>query len=133
MSTFIQIIFDFPFSRKQTRYLQKDYVSMINIIVPQIENSIRNIAEADGVNIYKEVSKNEGYDLKTLDAVLRDGIIKNTLGENFAYYLQVFLTNPKGLNVRNSVCHGLFSYDDFNCMIADRLLHVMLCFRLLKN
>ena len=54
-------------------YFSKDYIVFIHLVIPQIEEAIRNIIEMAGGNVLKE-SRGGGYHLKTFDEILRDEI-----------------------------------------------------------
>lgn len=106
-------------------FLEKDYIAFIHLIIPQIEFALRTIIEMGGGAIYRP-NQYGGLYLKPLDHVLREEITLNVLGEDTCFYLRVLLTDPRGWNVRNSVCHGTCSSDSFNYQIADRLFHILL-------
>ena len=64
---------------------------------------------------------------KTLNDILeKESVIRECLGEDVVMYLRVFLCDPRGLNVRNNVAHGLMEAEQFNRSISDRLLHIVL-------
>lgn len=113
-------------------YFSKDYIVFIHLIIPQIEDAIRNIIEIAGGNVLKE-SRSGGYHLKTFEDVLRDEIIVKALGEDFADYFRIVFTDARGWNVRNNVCHGLSNPNTFDYKVADRLLHTLLCLGLIQK
>ncbi|NEG62137.1 DUF4209 domain-containing protein [Pantoea agglomerans] len=74
-----------------------------------------------------------GLHLKTFDELLRDPIVENCFGINASFYLRILLTDQRGWNLRNDVCHGISPADSFNYMTADRLLHVILFLSLARE
>jgi hypothetical protein len=48
------------------------------------------------------------------------------VGEDASLYFRVLLTDPRGWNMRNSVCHGVPSSETFNWQVADRVVHTLL-------
>ncbi|MBX9449158.1 MAG: DUF4209 domain-containing protein [Taibaiella sp.] len=118
--------------RALTAYFENDFFVFIHLVIPQIEESIRNIIELSGGNVLK-ASRNGGFHLKTFDEILRDDLIKNILGEDFSDYFRILFTDQRGWNLRNSVCHGMANVEIFNQQTADRLLHALLCLGLIKN
>ena len=64
--------------------------------------------------------------LKTLDEILRDERILMAMGEDASLYFRVLFTDPRGWNIRNSVCHGVCFSETFNFQVADRIFHVLL-------
>ncbi|HXB40677.1 MAG TPA: DUF4209 domain-containing protein [Bacteroidia bacterium] len=113
-------------------YFENDFVASIHILIPQIEDGLRNIVELAGGNVLKP-ARNGGFDLKLLDDLLRDSIVIEALGEDMILYFKVLLTDKRGWNMRHNVCHGLVGAHSFNQSAADRLIHVLLCLGLLRK
>lgn len=111
-------------------YFSNDFLVSIHLLIPQLEEAIRNLIEQSGGNILKP-SKGGGYHLRTFDELLRDDIITKALGENITLYFRVLFTDQRGLNLRNDVCHGLAGPEKFNSMTADRVIHAFLALGLL--
>ncbi len=107
-------------------YLKGDYVVALHILIPQIEALIRNLSEKVGAPVLKP-SRSGGFFYRTLDDLLRDEQIVKVLGEDMSLYLRVLLTDPRGWNLRNEMCHGISGPERFNQISADRILHVLLC------
>lgn len=113
-------------------YFEKNYIVFIHLIIPQIEESIRNVIEVSGGTVLK-VSRSGGYQLRTLDDILRDPILIKTLGEDFTNYFRILFTDQRGWNLRNNVCHGMISPYAFNKQTADRVLHSLLCIGIIRK
>jgi hypothetical protein len=114
------------FVRGIKAYLEKDFLVALHILVPQIENLIRNLAENIGVPILK-VHNLGGFNYRTLDDLLRDERIIKTLSEDLCLYFRVLFTHPGGLNIRNNICHGISPIKDFNSSYASLVFHALLC------
>lgn len=112
-------------------YFSDDHLVFIHLIIPQIEEAVRNIIEFSGGNVLK-ISRGGGHHLRTFDDILRDEIIQKSLGEDFADYFKILFTDQRGWNLRNSVCHGMASLESFNPQTADRVLHALLCLGLIN-
>lgn len=110
------------------KYYEKDYISFIHLITPQIEAILRNILELNGELIYKYDSQKDGFNLITLGSILSNEHIKNTLDDNFIWYLKMFLGDSRALNLRNKVCHGLCDFNEFGDwhIEASRCLQILL-------
>lgn len=106
-------------------YLEDDFLVSIHLLVPQIEDAFRNIVEEMGGPIYRR-NRYGGFHLRTLDDLLRDERCIQALGEDALLYFRVLLTDTRGWNIRNSVCHGLPSIETFNPQVADRIVHALL-------
>ena len=119
-------------SRGLEAYFLNDFLVTIHLLVPQIEEAIRNIVEFAGGNVLKP-SRGGGYHLRTFDEILRDDIIKEALGEDFADYFRILFTDQRGWNIRNNVCHGMASPNMFNHQTSDRVIHALLCLGLIHE
>ena len=104
----------------------------LHILLPQIEAIIRNLAEKIEVPILKP-SRSGGFFYKTLDELLRNPKIVEVLGEDLCLYFRALLTDSRGWNLRNDVCHGISYIETFNQNTADRVLHALLCLALVKE
>lgn len=114
-------------------YFKKDFLITIHLLIPQIEEAIRNIIEFTGGNVLKPSKGGGGYHLRTFDEILRDDIIKKVLGEDTADYFRILFTDQRGWNIRNIVCHGMASPNIFNYETSDRIIHALLCLGLIKK
>lgn len=113
-------------------YLQKDFIVAIHVYVPQIEATIRNLVELTGGVVLKQ-RDGGGFHLRTLDELLRTEQVRNVLGEDVALYFRVVLTDQRGWNIRNMVCHGAFPHQNASRVVADRLLHILLVLAQLRK
>ena len=113
-------------------YFEGDFLVTIHLLVPQIEEAIRNIIEVAGGNVLKP-SRGGGYHLRTFDEILRDDIITEALGEDFADYFRILFTDQRSWNIRNNVCHGMASPDMFNHQTSDRVIHALFCLGLIHE
>ncbi len=103
----------------------------IHILLPQIEQIVRHAAQAVGAHIYAQ-RRGGGFHSRTLDDLLRDPAIANALTDDVAQYFQVLLTDSRGWNIRNRVCHGLAPVSLFRVDVADRIVHALLVLALLR-
>ena len=111
-------------------YFDEQYCAACHLLIPQIEAIIRQIVDSVGYPILKEEKgRNKGYQYTTLDELLRCPVF----GEDVSFYLRAALTSPKGLNIRNNLCHGLVSPNTFNVHIANRLIHVLILLIVLSS
>lgn len=106
-------------------FVGEKYVLFSHLIIPQLENAICNLVEMSGMSALKISRKGKGYQLKTLDDLLRMQPVIDALTEDGAYYLRLVLTNQLGLNLRNLMCHGIATPQHFGYNAAAWLLHVL--------
>lgn len=115
--------------RGVTAFFEKDFFVAAHMLIPQIEEGIRNLHELFGGAVLKP-RRGGGYHYKTLDELLREDIVQQVLGEDFAFYMQVILTDARGWNLRNDICHGLRSGISENQI--QRVIHILLCLALIQ-
>jgi len=107
-------------------YLKGDYISAVHILVPQAEAAIRTLVELMGGATLRK-NRQGGLQLRTFDDLLRDESVENCFGTDLSFYFRMLLTDQRGCNMRNDVCHGISPVGAFNYSTADRIIHVMLC------
>lgn len=113
-------------------YLTSDYVTALHVLIPQAESAIRNLVEFMGGETLKK-NRLGGLHLKTFDELLRDKCVEDCFGINATFYLRILITDQRGWNLRNDVCHGISPSDAFNFMTADRIIHVILLLSLARS
>jgi hypothetical protein len=113
-------------------YRRDDHLVTAHLLIPQIENSLRHLLRLLGGTIYKP-GRNGGLFLKTLDEILREEVVNKAIGEDIAQYLQILLTDQRGWNLRNDICHGMAPFNIFGPVLTDRLFHVLLVFALVRS
>jgi len=113
-------------------YRKDNHLVAAHLLIPQIENSLRNLLRLSGGTMYKP-GRNGGLFLKTLDEILREELIINTLGEDITRYLQILLTDQRGWNLRNDICHGMAPFTVFGPVLTDRVFHILLVFALIRS
>jgi len=96
------------------RYLKKDFISAIHILVPQIEKFIIILSEKSGINV---VALGNGQDLST--NTLTVGIpyldspqIVELFGKNFVEHVKFILFDPLGYKLRHKVAHGAITMNE---------------------
>ena len=105
----------------------------MHLLIPQIEEAIRNIVEFAGGNVLKPNNNGTSFMLRTLDEILRDPITVSSLGDDLCYYFRILFTDQRGWNMRNNVCHGIVGMETFTHQSADRVLHALLCLGILRK
>ena len=106
-------------------FMDGKYILFTHLIVPQLENAICTLVEKSGMSVLRPQKSGKGFQLKTLDDMLRMQPVKDALTDDGAYYLRLVLTNQIGLNIRNLMCHGITDPQYFGYGSAGRLLHVL--------
>ena len=107
-------------------YFQEIPVITCHLLVPQIENAIRNLVEESGCSVIKHQEKKLGFQLITLDELLYNESVKKVFPFNGDFYLRLVLTDQRSLNIRNNICHGILPPINYDIYLASRLLHVLI-------
>ncbi len=106
-------------------YFEGDPIITIHILVTEIENAVRAIANNLGLTMQKK-NRNGGFDLKNLGDFLADETIVAFLTEDVVTYLRTVLTDRRGWNLRNNTCHGILPATSFTQAASQQLLHIVL-------
>jgi hypothetical protein len=105
-------------------YIRSDFVKAIHVLIPQVENALRHLMSLMNVPTNK-LMRGGIMQEKTLGDILTDPAVNTVFEEDTINYLQTFLNDPRGQNVRNRVSHGLCQKEFFSQLIADRVLHIL--------
>jgi len=114
-------------------YQQGDYVKAIHVLVPQVEQTLRNLLALLRIPTEKTVKRHPGImDVKNMNDVLGDERAKQSLTENLWRYLAVVYVDRRGLNLRNNLAHGLVGPRTFCGPTADLVFHSLLALSLMR-
>lgn len=106
-------------------YFENDFIVCMHLLLPQLEAAFRNLIKAQEASVMNE-NKIGGMNFSTFDSVLKNEKLKTVFDEDSIFYFRSILTDPIGLNLRNDVCHGLKSANEFNKSSAVRVIHILL-------
>jgi lysyl-tRNA synthetase class 1 len=87
-----------------------DYWTACHVLTPQVERELRKLALATSANVRRLVS-DQGIEVASLNSLLEDETFVRVLGDDLTRCLSALLTDPRGLNLRNRVAHGLLEPD----------------------
>jgi hypothetical protein len=113
-------------------YAKGCHIEAVHLLVPQIESALRVLVEEDGGSILKPARRG-AFHLKGLDDLFREPKIIEVFGEDIIFYFRVLLSDQRGWNIRNNVCHGLSEATYFESRVSDRIMHVLLCLALARK
>lgn len=118
--------------RGLSAYLRRDFVASICVLIPEIEAAVRTLLVDNKGSIYRE-GRAGGLVVRAFDEMLGDPAVAEILGEREVVYLRTLLTDPRGWNLRNAVCHGFHPPHGFSLGVANRVLHALLLLSLLRK
>jgi hypothetical protein len=113
-------------------YLDADWMTAAHLLIPQIEEGLRQLLVLANRPVFKP-GRHGGLHLRSLDDMLTDPAILQAFTEKKTTYLRVLLTDPRGWNLRNNLCHGILEPDGIGSGFADRILHVFLLLGLIRR
>ena len=112
-------------------YCESDWPVAIHLLIPQIEDALRNLVKLLGNSTFK-LGRNGAMMLKNFDELLRVEMIAKTFGDDIVHYLRGLFSDQRCWNLRNRVCHGIIPDASLNESVADRVFHVLLVLALVK-
>jgi hypothetical protein len=92
-----------------------DFISAVSILIPQVENAIRCLAEKCGDVVYN-IDDDGLEEAKTMDAVMKLPCLNDCIDETIMFHIQTVFTSKFGYNIRNEVAHGLFEDSEFSSL-----------------
>lgn len=107
-------------------WLARDWVTAIHILVPRIEAALRKLLARMGGSVRRPDERYGGFSWITLGAILSDPVFVAGVPQDARFHLRVLLTDPRGVNLRNQVAHGLAAPEAFNEAMANSLVHALL-------
>ena len=85
-----------------------DLATSMHLLMPQVENAIRCLAELCGAVVYK-TDCNGIEECLSLDSILKLEELQESIDPEILFNMRVFYTSPYGIGMRDIVGHGLRS------------------------
>lgn len=108
------------FSKGLAAGLDGDYITALSILLPQLENAIRCLAEDLGGVIYG--MEGDGTErVRTMDDIISLKEVTDSIHEDILINIQALFLSRYGANLRNCIAHGTVSDSSFQsalCMYA---------------
>ena len=112
-------------------FVEKDYISCVSILVPEIEHILRYITRKLEIPSW-EPNRGRTFNVKILGALLRDDCLKQVMGEMLFEFLFYF-ADTRGFNIRNNFCHGLMQPSEYNETTSAMIIHLLLILGLFRD
>jgi hypothetical protein len=108
-------------------YFENRHLEAIYVLVPQLEDMLRQGVRALGGATTAYRRHKGGVDEQPLERVLAHPLIERHIGRDYVIFAAHTLVDPRGENLRNEVGHGLLKSSADDRLLADlALLHVVL-------
>lgn len=108
----------------------KDFVTAIHLLVPQIEHMVRYHLKSKGVKTTK-LDSNGIENENGLSSLMDIPETKQIFGEDLSFEIKALFCDPFGPNLRNELAHGLM--DDEACKSSSAIYAWWLAFKLIFN
>jgi hypothetical protein len=104
-----------------------DFAKATHILIPQIEVAMRAIAGQLGVPVTKALPKIPDTSVAIgMGDILYTAKVTDELGPDLTLHLQALFADPRGLNLRNEMAHGLLGAVAFDGHVVRLLVHTLL-------
>lgn len=111
-------------------WLSGDHVKAFHVLVPQIERAFREILRFCGCTVTKaHPQMPQARVVATMGELLFNQEAAEALGphgRDLVLHFRALFTDPRGMNLRNNIAHGLISIDRLDTGLADWLIHALL-------
>ncbi|WP_410567041.1 DUF4209 domain-containing protein [Acinetobacter sp. H1(2024)] len=129
----VDLIYKSPFFKVENReiiykgveaFINEDHLVCVHLLIPQIEVAFKKIIELQSGNILQK-NNLDGVNFQTLDSLVKNDLVKNIFDDETIFYIRTVLSDPRGLNIRNDVCHGIVNADRFDFSYSLLVMHIV--------
>lgn len=106
-------------------WLAGDFMSAVHILVPQIEAALRDCLAFIGGSTMRP-NRHGGFKAATFGEILSDPVFRSIYPRDVRFHLRALYTDPRGVNVRNHLAHGLAHPSQFQRGLGNLVLHSLL-------
>jgi Domain of unknown function (DUF4209) len=113
---------------------RNDQVKAAHVLIPQIERALRKIADGLGVPVTKAHPKVSGTSVAIgMGEILYNDKVAEALGPDATLHFQALYADPRGMNLRNEIAHGLIDADQFYWHLGNLIVHSLLALGLWRE
>jgi hypothetical protein len=112
-------------------WLDGDSVVAAHLLVPQVEAALRVLCTASGGSV---MSPNDvgGFNVDGMGKVLHKAAMRASMPADVRFHLKSLFTDPRGLNVRNHLAHGMSLPGTLDTYRCNWILHAVLLLALFQ-
>ncbi len=115
-------------------WMREDNVKAAHVLVPQIERGLRRIADGLGVPVTKPHPMVKGTSVALgMGEILYTEKVAEALGPDATLHFQALYADPRGMNLRNEIAHGLMDADHFHWHLGNLIVHSLMMLGLWKE
>jgi lysyl-tRNA synthetase class 1 len=113
---------------------RNDQVKAAHVLIPQIERALRKIADGLGVPVTRAHPKVAGTSVAIgMGEILYNDKVAEALGPDTTLHFQALYVDPRGMNLRNEIAHGLIDARQFYWHLGNLIVHSLLILGLWKE
>ena len=105
-------------------YMKNEYLISMHILTFQIEGILRDYLRSKGIDTF--IFKNNESKELALGAITRKLGEHNYLSLDLLKYIESFLSEAVGTNLRNEIAHGTLRYDSYNKINNETLISILI-------
>lgn len=111
-----------------------DLVKAIHVLVPQVERGLRGVVGQLGRPMTKAHPTVPGASVAlAMGDILYSEELSGALSPDLTLYFLALYADPRGINLRNQVAHGLMKPGEITEHVVRLLIHTLLVFGVLKE
>ena len=104
-----------------------DHMKAIHVLVPQVERALRTITGKLGEPVTRKHPTMLDREIAIgMGEIFANNVVKETLDVDLTLYFKLIYSDPRGLNLRNSIAHGTIERGMINSVISNILIHSLL-------
>lgn len=113
-------------------WLEGDNVKAIHVLVPQVEAALRTMLRAMGIPVMRPDRHSGGFEVIGMGRILHAWKTQERVNQDAQLHFRVLYCDPRGLNLRNRLAHGVAQGDWLQRSIAGWVIHSLLWIGLLR-
>lgn len=110
-----------------------DMVKAIHVLVPQVESALRDVLAALGGAVTRPDPNGGGFQVISLGDVLNHERFRAAVPKDIRFHFKVLYQDPRGLNVRNEMAHGIAALELFGLGLANMVVHSIIVIGVLRS
>ena len=113
-------------------WLAEDPVKAIHVLVPQVEAACRDLLAALGAPVMRQDPNTGGFEVIGMGAALSHPGFRAGVHKDIRFHLRALYTDPRGINLRNHLAHGLTHVGLLGMGVANWVVHSILLLAILR-
>jgi hypothetical protein len=115
-------------------WTRNDNVKAAHVLVPQVERALRKITDGLGLPTTKAHPRVSGTSVAIgMGEILYNEKVAEALGPDATLHFQALYAEPRGMNLRNEIAHGLMDSGQFYWRLGNLIVHSLTILGLWKE